>query len=126
MAIRNVLRTTLMAAFAALALAGCAHKIPWGQVEVKVVNESERPMKDIRIEYGSDFFMVDHLDPNNQQTYTFFLLPEEPINLEYTDFRNEKISKAYQMRLKPEHRGELEFRFNREGRVKPISRFDVY
>ncbi len=121
-------KSLLMSGVAAFFLAACTSGMKAGVLDVSVVNQGERPLYDVRVEYSNQPILEVTAMNGGESTVKqrYFIEPEVPLRITYTTADNRTVNEEYEVRARPQDGGRMEFRVDREGAVTPVGRFDVY
>lgn len=122
---RRCASALLLAALTLLA-ASCA-KLggpPPGMMDLRVVNDGDFPVEDIRVLHGPEAFEVPFLMPGDGQRTRITFDPENSFRLRYRTLGRD-WDESYKLRALRTHGGEMIIRFGRDGEAELIERFYV-
>ena len=113
--------------FAAFALGttGCA-KPKHGYARVSVANEGVVTMNNFVMRHGDAVYQVGAVQPGESAKPELIELSDEkPFEVEYSTSGGMNESKSFEFRATPAHRGEIEYRLDRDGVLHSIERFYI-
>ena len=91
-----------------------------------MANEMDGPVEQARVLHGEQVWQPGYVPPfADSGTYTFRLLPEEPLRVEFRTAEGRMTGRNFESHALVQHHGETQFIIQRGGTVSAVSRYDL-